>query len=124
MPLQLITTSDGSHSLLNTELNETYHSVHGAIQESKHVFIVGGLSSLPKTKGEEIKILEIGFGTGLNALLTWMYAEENQLKISYESWELFPLEKTIVDQLNYDNVLNKPDHLALIHFAKWNVGLL
>ena len=69
--IKIITTSDGSHSLLNEELNETYHSVHGAIQESSHVFINQGLDFyLEKVRPESISILEVGFGTGLNVLLT------------------------------------------------------
>src|SRR5687768_8796614 len=68
--LKIITTHDGSHSLLHEQLNETYHSVHGAVRESKHVFIQHGLEFIQNSGTSEIKILEIGFGTGLNALLT------------------------------------------------------
>ena len=68
--LKIITTSDGSHSLLHIPLNETYHSVHGAIQESNHVFIQHGFDFwLSENSSLDIRILEIGFGTGLNALL-------------------------------------------------------
>ncbi len=67
MSLQIIITGDGSHSLRNSELDETYHSSHGAIQESKYVFIESGLKYVLKRMISEIQILEIGFGTGLNA---------------------------------------------------------
>ena len=71
---EIITTEDGSHSLFNKALDETYHSIHGAIQESQHVFINNGLEYFKdQTDRLDIHILEIGFGTGLNALLTMMH---------------------------------------------------
>ena len=74
--LKIITTADGSHSLFNEEINETYHSVHGAIQESVHVFIKNGLEYvLEKGSPLPISIFEVGFGTGLNALLTLQYLQ-------------------------------------------------
>ena len=76
MKKQLITTADGSHSLFVPELNENYHSKHGAIAEAMHVFIKNGLQSHPKQK---LNILEIGFGTGLNALLTFENTEGKQI---------------------------------------------
>ena len=80
--IKIITTDDGSHSLFNSELNETYHSVHGAIQESNHVFIKNGLDVLPALSGtDQINILEIGFGTGLNVLLTLKKSFEIKNKI-------------------------------------------
>ncbi len=95
MNVKLITTSDGSHSLLNTELDETYHSRHGAVQESMHVFIRNGLEYLPL---DEVNIFEVGFGTGLNALL----AAQSGKKINYTSIEAFPLEEEVYSQLNYE----------------------
>jgi tRNA U34 5-methylaminomethyl-2-thiouridine-forming methyltransferase MnmC len=114
--IELITTSDGSHSLLNTQLQETYHSVHGAIQ---HVFIKEGIAFLSEKK-KAIRILEIGFGTGLNALLTWMFAVEHKSTVTYESWEMYPLDGTVVEKLNYGTLLNSPTYFAQIHLAKWN----
>lgn len=93
--IKVITTSDGSHSLLNTELDETYHSRHGAVQESMHVFIRNGLDHLPL---DEVNIFEVGFGTGLNALL----AALSNRKINYTSVEAFPLEESVYSQLNYE----------------------
>src|SRR4029078_7629691 len=91
--LDIITTSDGSHSLINTELNETYHSTHGAIQESIHVFIKNGLEYFDQLNHPSgLKILEVGFGTGLNALLTVQCSVDKQSKIYYESLEAFPVE--------------------------------
>jgi tRNA U34 5-methylaminomethyl-2-thiouridine-forming methyltransferase MnmC len=93
--IKIITTSDGSHSILNTELEETYHSIHGAVQESLHVFIKNGLDALAR---DEVNIFEVGFGTGLNALL----AALSNRKINYTSVEAFPLEEEIYSQLNYE----------------------
>ena len=70
MQRKLILTRDGSHTILLPELNVTYHSIHGAVQESKHVFIEAGLKSLLPAAGIALNIFEVGFGTGLNALLT------------------------------------------------------
>src|SRR5688572_25090719 len=90
--LEIITTSDGSHTLRNKQLNETYHSIHGALQESMHVFIKNGLQYYWKSqRTQKISILEVGFGTGLNALLTLQYAIENDLRIRYTTLEPFPL---------------------------------
>lgn len=105
--LQILTTKDNSVTLYNPELNETYHSRHGAVQESMHVFIKNGLhyftQQFPKT---EIAILEIGFGTGLNALLTLVESEKINCKVNYISTEPFPLDMEIVNQLNYCDILH------------------
>src|SRR3954468_23313427 len=98
--ITIITTADGSHSLLNTTLNETYHSVHGAIRESRHVFIKHGLEFfLDATAKKEVRILEIGFGTGLNALLSAIYSGQSKIKIYYQSWEAFPIDESIYKKL-------------------------
>jgi tRNA U34 5-methylaminomethyl-2-thiouridine-forming methyltransferase MnmC len=120
--LQVIATGDGSHSLLNTALNETYHSVHGAIQESRHVFILHGLQAAEQAHpSQPISILEIGFGTGLNTLLTWMRAKENNTPIIYETWEKYPLPESILLQLNYATELEDTKSFDTIHRAPWNV---
>ena len=105
--IELITTSDGSHSLLNTKLRETYHSVHGAIQESVHVYIKNGLHFFDHHHHRhEIKILEIGFGTGLNALLSLQFAMESNIRIQYTTLEAYPVEEAILRQLNYPALVN------------------
>ncbi len=117
----IIITKDGSHSLYNSELNEHYHSVHGAIQESLHVFIEAGLKYL--TKQKEIKILEVGFGTGLNVLLSLIESSKQNTKINYTTIEAFPLDSNIVANLNYikqhDAYLFE-EKFNLIHSCKWN----
>lgn len=95
-------TADGSHTLFIPELDETYHSTHGAIQEAKHVFIEAGLNYIDKKK---VNILEIGFGTGLNAFLTILEANRRKLEINYFSLEAFPLDFEIINQLNYNKEL-------------------
>jgi tRNA U34 5-methylaminomethyl-2-thiouridine-forming methyltransferase MnmC len=119
--VRIITTSDGSHSLLNTALNETYHSIHGAIQESRHVFIVHGLEEwLSKSRSSEAKILEIGFGTGLNAFISALESSARNLKVYYESWEAFPLDDLVIHQLNYPGILGSKALFNDIHAAPWN----
>lgn len=102
---ELFLTSDGSHSLFLPELNEQYHSRHGAIQESNHVFIQSGLAEVSRLK-KNISILEVGLGTGLNAFLTFLYARQHRLHITYHAIEAFPLNQEIIQQLNYPEVLN------------------
>jgi len=124
MALQFIVTGDGSHSLLNTDLNETYHSVHGAVRESLHVFIKNGLEyCFQKGQPQEINILEIGFGTGLNALLTLRQSQDSKVKIRYVSIEAFPVSLEIVTQLSYPIDLPFPNSIGLfqsLHQARWN----
>ncbi len=123
--MQIITTSDGSHTLFSEQFNEIYHSRHGAIQESEHVFLKAGLeASLQQKKGEErIRIFEVGFGTGLNALLTMLRAEKKNLKVEYETVELYPVPIEIIKQLNYPQQLNfaycyGPYHT--MHLVRWD----
>lgn len=121
MSIEIITTGDGSHSLRNHKLNETYHSIHGALQESVHVFIKSGLDYIiERDPVNEIRILEIGFGTGLNALLTWKRAKEIKNKISYTTLEAFPVSDEIWPQLNYTSSEIDREGFKLLHAAKWN----
>lgn len=90
---QVVTTSDGSQTIYSTEFDQHYHSLHGALSESLHVFIKAGLGAV---NGEEIDILEFGFGTGLNAILSWKYGRESQKIIHYTGIEAYPISKHIV----------------------------
>ena len=100
--VEIITTADGSHSLFNAELDETYHSVHGAVQESMHVFIEHGLRHWAnQTKKKQLVILEVGFGTGLNAWLTYEKARAEGMQVAYFSIEAFPLQREVWTLLNY-----------------------
>lgn len=115
---KIILTEDGSHSLLQNELNETYHSIHGAIQESKHIFIDAGLKMCTKNP---IHILEIGFGTGLNAFLTQLETELSGKKVHYTAIELYPLSTASASLLNYPDLLapKKKDVFYQLHTSPW-----
>jgi tRNA U34 5-methylaminomethyl-2-thiouridine-forming methyltransferase MnmC len=107
MKLEIIKTKDGSHSLLVPEINETYHSTHGALTESEYVFIQQGLEHYVSTNNvSEINILEIGFGTGLNALLTCLAAETGNTRINYYSLETNPVDPAIIRELNYHELID------------------
>jgi tRNA U34 5-methylaminomethyl-2-thiouridine-forming methyltransferase MnmC len=111
-------TADGSHTLYVPSLNEHYHSHFGAITESKHIFIDAGLASL---SGDTVSILEVGFGTGLNALLTAIHAGEYKTRISYTTLEKYPLDPSIVRQLNYGLLAGRKGQQLFdaIHDAPW-----
>jgi tRNA U34 5-methylaminomethyl-2-thiouridine-forming methyltransferase MnmC len=96
--LKAILTADGSSTILNEELNETYHSRQGAISESMHVFIEAGFNYSDKA---QVSILEAGFGTGLNALLTFRAAQITNRKVQYTTTELYPLTPEATEALNY-----------------------
>ena len=115
MQLSLIKTADGSHSLYVKELDEHYHSIHGAIQESKHVFIEAGLKHISSSNNSQINILEIGLGTGLNALLSFIESQKSNLKINYTAIEAFPLEINLINQLNYIECLKEENQNNIFH---------
>lgn len=122
MGIEIITTSDGSHSLRNDELNETYHSIHGAMQESIHVFIKKGLDHFLELNPTvaEVNILEIGFGTGLNALLTWQRSFQISQKLNYTSLETFPIPEELWSKLNYAADESSTAGFRRLHEAEWN----
>ncbi|MCF0207172.1 MAG: tRNA (5-methylaminomethyl-2-thiouridine)(34)-methyltransferase MnmD [Bacteroidales bacterium] len=88
MNTEIIETADGSFTLKNDIFGETYHSINGAISESKHIFINLGLKNF---QNSEISILEVGYGTGLNAIMTFIENQQLGNKISYHSLELYPI---------------------------------
>ena len=120
--MELQKTADGSHTLFIPELNETYHSIHGAIQESQHVFIKNGLHYFSDKK--TVSILEVGFGTGLNALLTLLDKQNLAQQVNYVSLEKFPLNLALIEQLNYTTQLKlNVAQTALfnqLHICEWN----
>ena len=124
MKREIILTKDGSHTLFVPALNEHYHSIHGAIQESKHVFIKEGLSYCQK---KNITVFEIGFGTGLNALLALLESFKYDIRIYYHTIDNYPLDIKIINQLNYPEILKlsgKERKLFFyMHNAEWNKEL-
>ena len=108
----VIITGDGSKTLFSEQSNEHYHSVFGAIQESVHIFIKAGLDAVPGLTNP-VHILEIGFGTGLNALLSYQWAEKDQISVVYEGIEAFPVEPDKVMLLNYPDILDIDDSIYL-----------
>lgn len=112
MKREIITTQDGSTTIHLPELNESYHSKHGAIQEAYHVFIKNGLALF---KSESVSILEIGFGTGLNAFITFLESQRNNQVIDYVGIDAYPVAFDEVTQLNYTTELNEKDMTEVFH---------
>lgn len=128
MERELQLTADGSHTLFVPRLNEHYHSVNGAVQESCHIFIGAGLHAVEK---ENIRLLEIGFGTGLNAFLTLCDGMQSAPEagryrhIDYYAVELYPLEREIVRTLNYGERagVRQRGWFEQLHAAPWNTAV-
>jgi tRNA U34 5-methylaminomethyl-2-thiouridine-forming methyltransferase MnmC len=118
--IEIIPTKDGSHTVWNTELNETYHSIYGAIQESLHVFIKHGLEFRIEQGLKDISVLEIGFGTGLNAWLSAKHTATSACNLTYTSLDSFPLDKSIWSKLNYAGNAVDQELFSRIHEAEWN----
>lgn len=127
MKREIIITGDGSSTIHIPEWNEQYHSKHGALQEAKHVFINMGLIPFSeKNKLSEISILEIGFGTGLNALVTWEEAQKQNIVINYTGVEAYPVALEEVDKLNFSASLKNylaEDFFKSIHKSEWEKTL-
>jgi tRNA U34 5-methylaminomethyl-2-thiouridine-forming methyltransferase MnmC len=117
--LELINTSDGSHTIRLVGADEQYHSVNGAVQESMHVFINSGLEEVIDNF-QPLYILEVGLGTGLNALLTARKSIERRKVLYYDAIEPFPLDTEMIKGLNYTSLYNdtlSSQAFDLIHHA-------
>ena len=127
MKREILITSDGSTTIHLPDWDEHYHSKHGAIQEAIHVFINAGLNyycenRLLTSKNFNISILEIGFGTGLNAFITFLETTKNKLTIDYVGVEAYPISEEEVTQLNYVNELKANSfkkEFGLMHSTSW-----
>tara|TARA_R110000751_G_scaffold18866_10_gene57062 strand:- start:37 stop:699 length:663 start_codon:yes stop_codon:yes gene_type:complete len=116
---EIITTGDGSKTIQIMDWQEQYHSKHGAIQEAYHVFIKSGLDLF---ENQEINILEIGFGTGLNAFITLIEFDKQNLKVNYTGVEAYPVSIEELNQLNYLEELkslSRKDDFDLMHTSPW-----
>jgi tRNA U34 5-methylaminomethyl-2-thiouridine-forming methyltransferase MnmC len=124
---EILFTSDGSTTIHLPDWDEQYHSKHGAIQEAKHVFIDAGLdffcTSKNRKKSEEtISILEIGFGTGLNAFITYLELEHRNIKIDYVGVEAYPVLDEEIQELNYISELKAEGQIIIfdaMHKVSW-----
>lgn len=126
MSRQIIDTQDGSHSVLAEEFGVSYHSKYGAIQESMHVFIEAGLR-YRAVDSTPLLVLGVGFGTGLNALLTCLEAEKRGLSIHYTAVEAYPLSLDFIQQLNYSSELNldsNDNFFNKIHECEWEKNIV
>jgi tRNA U34 5-methylaminomethyl-2-thiouridine-forming methyltransferase MnmC len=119
MKREIIKTADGSHTISIPEWNEQYHSINGAISESYHVFIEAGLKKIDK---EFVSILEIGFGTGLNAIITLLESQKVNKSVFYQGVEAFPVKSDEINVLNYIEELDAEayrDKFILMHSSIW-----
>jgi tRNA U34 5-methylaminomethyl-2-thiouridine-forming methyltransferase MnmC len=104
---KIITTADGSNTLFNETIGEHYHSTHGALQESEHVFINAGLKhAIAEFPAEQISVFEVGFGTGLNFLLTLAHCAAKDIKLNYAGVEAFPIKREELLQTGYQKYVS------------------
>jgi tRNA U34 5-methylaminomethyl-2-thiouridine-forming methyltransferase MnmC len=122
---KIITTADGSKTIQLVGLDEQYHSIHGALQEAQHVFIKHGLQYVLQSqlnKNKSISILEIGFGTGLNAMVTLKESIHYSCKINYVGVEAYPISEDEVLELDYQSLFqgfNSDKLFKTIHHSPW-----
>jgi tRNA U34 5-methylaminomethyl-2-thiouridine-forming methyltransferase MnmC len=118
---EIIQTADGSSTVAIPALAVTYHSKHGAVLESMHVFIKAGLhKAIEIFYTDKLRVFEMGFGTGLNALLTLLESEQLKQSIHYTSIELYPLTAQEINELNYEDTLPSSSYFKTLHEVAWN----
>ncbi len=123
MKREILQTLDGSTTIHLPDWNESYHSKHGAIQEAYHVFIQNGLNTF---NGQPVSILEMGFGTGLNAFITFLESKKSNQKIDYHGIEAYPISTNEISQMNYVSELNATSETTifdLIHECDWQTTI-
>lgn len=104
--LTIVTTADGSKTIYNPQVGENYHSRNGALQESEHVFLNSGLRFfLAGNEVSEVSVLEVGFGTGLNFLLSADFCTKRELKLNYVGIEAYPLSREMISQTGYEQYI-------------------
>jgi tRNA U34 5-methylaminomethyl-2-thiouridine-forming methyltransferase MnmC len=121
--ISIVKTADGSNTLFNAEVGEHYHSLHGAVQESRHVFINAGLACFLERKSgaTSVSILEVGFGTGLNFLLTADYCIDKDIDLRYTGIEAYPLTAEMTGATGYDKYVG--DHIWAKFSDKYNAAV-
>lgn len=121
MKLTIQNTTDGSQTLYSEQFNETYHSVNGAVTESMHVFIDAGFKAVVKNR---LQVFEVGFGTGLNALLTLQEARKLNKDVRYHAIELFPVSNEVFEKLDYAVFTGEDkDLFYAMHNSTWNTEI-
>ena len=114
--LKIVQTADGSNTIFNSEVGENYHSRHGALQESRHVFVESGLKHFLSTnKNDNVSILEVGFGTGLNFLLSADYCTAENIQLDYTGIEAYPLTTDMTSQTGYNEYVTPALWDTFIH---------
>lgn len=133
--MKIVKTGDHSPTIYSSQFDQTYHSLHGALSESEHVFMENGVKTI--SGRDRISVFEMGYGTGINAMLTYLYAKEQGINLRYESIEKYPLTREIYDRLKIEstesseilNILNNFSwnewhSLDNFQFIKWNRDIL
>ena len=122
MKRSIITTADGSKTIQIEEWSEQYHSVHGALQEAKHVYIKMGLHQFLKDNPnhKQLSVLELGFGTGLNAMLTAIDEMTQHTLISYHGIEAYPISLKELEALDYNALFDSTITFNQLHEIPWN----
>ncbi len=119
---EVVVTKDGSHTLYSARFNQWYHSLSGAFQESRRIFLELGFDYVKDSGKKPLRILEMGFGTGSNALLTLLKSQEEQIPVHYTSLEAYPVGAEAYEKLNYDAILHSAV-LQRLHQAPWNESI-
>jgi len=119
---EIVITADGSHTIFVPELNEHFHSVHGAVQESDFIYIRNGFSVC---KADPLNIFEVGFGTGLNALLTAVKCSSGKREVNYTTIEKYPVKNNIINKLNHHLYAGDKSKQIFdsMHSSPWNKKL-
>ena len=119
MKREVILTADGSKTIYIPEMDENYHSTNGAFQEAMHVFIQNGIRK--RISNDEITVFEMGFGTGLNALLTLVEGVNSTRRINYIGIEAYPVELELIKEINYESLVNEQfnESFSMMHSLSW-----
>jgi tRNA U34 5-methylaminomethyl-2-thiouridine-forming methyltransferase MnmC len=122
---ELLISGDGSHTIKHALFDAWYHSIHGAIAESEVVFINANLLHPSRIQTRKpIRIFEMGFGTGLNALMTYIACLQNYISVEYHTVEAYPISIDTALTLNYDSILGHKAFFECIHQADWDMDVV